>query len=255
MLPSVGKRAHAILRSQVMEKLEIARAPGQLGGFPGQQVSYGSHALRSFGTLCDQAGLSSAILFLDLASAFHHLIRESVVGAYDGSNLKPVLAVLQQSGHPIDQFQAFARLPGLLADIGVAELIIRLLRDIHVGTWCSLHQRWLLRTHRGTRPGSPLADIIFHALMTRVAQSVDEWLMQQSEIVHLKQALDIEVPTILWADDIAVPLAARQAIDLVPPSADGLGTSETDSASLWLHIEFLQGENECRCDIQRSQSR
>jgi hypothetical protein len=242
LLPSVGKRAHAILRSQVMEKLEIARAPGQLGGFPGQQVSYGSHALRSFGTLCDQAGLSSAILFLDLASAFHHLIRESVVGAYDGSNLKPVLAVLQQSGHPIDQFHAFARLPGLLADIGVAEPIIRLLRDIHVGTWCSLHQRWLLRTHRGMRPGSPLADIIFHALMTRVAQSVDEWLTQQNEIVHLKQALDIEVPTILWADDIAVPLAARQAIDIVPLLQMALGQVRQTLRAYGFTLNFSKGK-------------
>ena len=74
LLPSAGKRTHAILRSQIMKKLEITRAPGQLGGFPGQQVLYGSHAIRTFGTICDEAGLNCAILFLDLASAFHHLI-------------------------------------------------------------------------------------------------------------------------------------------------------------------------------------
>ena len=216
LLPSVGKRTHAILRSQIMEKLTAVRAPGQLGGFPGQQVIYGSHAIRTFGALCDNAGLSCAVLFLDLASAFHHLIRESVVGAWDGSHLEPVLAVLQQSGHAASNFQCFARLPGLLSKIGIAEPIVRLLRDIHIGTWCRIHARWLLRTHRGTRPGSPLADIIFHALMVRVAQSIDEWIGLQDDFVSLMHELDVAVPTILWADDIAVALATRKAADLVP---------------------------------------
>ena len=199
-----------------MEKLTAVRAPGQLGGFPGQQVIYGSHAIRTSGALCDNAGLSCAVLFLDLASAFHHLIRESVVGAWDGSHLEPVLAVLQQSGHAASNFQCFARLPGLLSKIGIAEPIVRLLRDIHIGTWCRIHERWLLRTHRGTRPGSPLADIIFHALMVRVAQSIDEWIGLQDDFVSFMHELDVAVPTILWDDDIAVALATRKAADLVP---------------------------------------
>ena len=217
LLPSAGKRTHAILRSQIMKKLEIARAPGQLGGFPGQQVLFGSHAIRTFGTICDEAGLNCAILFLDLASAFHHLIRESVVGAYDGGNLEPVLALLQhQDGSARADFRRFSALPGLLNDIGLAEPIVRLLRDIHINTWCSIHERWLLRTHRGTRPGSPLADIIFHALMTKIAQAIDAWLLTKDEFMQLLKDINVEVSSILWADDIAVPLATRRAEDLVP---------------------------------------
>ena len=45
LLPNAAKRAHALLRSQIMDKLELSRSPGQLGGFPGQQVLYGSHAI------------------------------------------------------------------------------------------------------------------------------------------------------------------------------------------------------------------
>ena len=216
LLPSVGKRTRAILRSQTMEKLATVRAPGQLGGFPGQQVIYGSHAIRTLGTLCDNAGLSCVVLFLDLASAFHHLIRENVVGAWDGSHLEPVLAVLQQSGHAASNFQCFAKLPGLLSEVCIAEPIVRLLRVIHIGTWCAMRERWLLRTHRGTRPGSPLADIIFHALMVRVAQSIDEWIGLQDDFVSLMHELDVAVPTTLWADDMAAPLATRKAADLVP---------------------------------------
>ena len=242
LLPSVGKRTHAILRTQIMAKLAPVRAPGQLGGFPGQQVTYGSHALRTFGTLCDNAGLSCAILFLDLASAFHHLVRESVVGAWDGRHLEPVFAALQQSGHARSNFQCFAKLPGLLSDIGIAEPIVRLLRDIHIGTWCTIHDRWMLRTHRGTRPGSPLADIIFHALMVRVAQSIDDWIHSHSDFMALLKELDVEVPTILWADDIAVPLATRKAPDLIPFLQAALEHVHTTLHGYGFTLNFSKGK-------------
>ena len=70
--------------------------------------------------------------------------------------------------------------------------------------------------YRGTRPGSPLADIIFHSLMAVVAQKVDAWLLQKTEYQALLREINIEMPTILWADDIAVCLATKSAVDLVP---------------------------------------
>ena len=110
--------------------------------------------------------LAALSLFLDLASAFHHLIRETVVGSFDGENLGPVLQVLHKDGNSVEKFRCFSQLPGILAELGVPEPIVRLLRDIHLGTWCTLHDQWLLRTHRGTRPGSPL----------RTSSSMPLWL-------------------------------------------------------------------------------
>ena len=139
LLPNAGKRLHAILRSHIMTTLAPARSPGQLGGFPGQQVLYGSQAVRTFGTICDAFGVSSAILFLDLSSAFHHLVREAVVGSVDGRNLKQVLDVLCSSGHSVDKFYHFQKLPGILAELGLPRPLVRLLQDIHLHTWCTIH--------------------------------------------------------------------------------------------------------------------
>ena len=52
-------------------------------------------------------GLSSAILFLDV-SAFHHLVRETVVGSYDGKNLDPVLDTLTRTGIDAEACRSFA---------------------------------------------------------------------------------------------------------------------------------------------------
>ena len=75
LLGNMAKRTHSVLRQRIMTHLERARAPGQLGGFQGQQVMFGSQALRLFGQLAAAKGVSSAVLFLDLSNAFHHLVR------------------------------------------------------------------------------------------------------------------------------------------------------------------------------------
>eukprot|EP00435_Cladocopium_sp_Y103_P038045 s36_g10.t1 len=216
LLPSAGKRVHAILRSRIMATLSLHRPSGQLGGYPGQQVIYGSHAVRTFSVVCDSHGLSSAVLFLDLSSAFHHLIREAVVGSFDGSNLEPVLETLKAAGHPQETFHRFRSFAGCLSEMGLNEALVRLLRDIHLSTWCTLRDRWLLRTCRGTRPGSPLADIVFHALMVQVVYRLEEWMLQQDEFQTLLAQVNITAPAILWADDIAVPAVTKAASQLVP---------------------------------------
>ena len=138
LLGNMAKRTHAVLRQQIMKHLSAARAPGQLGGFRGQQVCFGSQALRLFSRLADQRGVSSAILFLDLASAFHHLVRELVTGVSSSTNLEQLLHELRKAGTCGDKVSAAAGLPGILAELGAPECLIRLVRDIHAETWCSL---------------------------------------------------------------------------------------------------------------------
>eukprot|EP00435_Cladocopium_sp_Y103_P032590 s2690_g8.t1 len=216
LLENLPKRVHALLRSQVMRHLHPCRSPGQLGGFIGQEVLFGSMAIRTFGRLADKHSLSSAILFLDLASAFHHLIRETVVGCPSSDALHDLLSALARDGMPTTKLAAIAQLPNLLQQLGMPEPLIRLLRDIHYDTWCTFGSCHLLRTRRGTRPGSPLADVVFHVLMSRVGHAIDDWRQQQPDAPALFSAIGGDVPTILWADDIAVPVLSSSASRLVP---------------------------------------
>ena len=101
-------------------------------------MCFGSQALRLFSRLADQRGVSSAVLFLDLASAFHHLVRELVTGVSSSTNLEQLLHELRKAGTCGDKVSAAAGLPGILAELGAPECLIRLVRDIHAETWCSL---------------------------------------------------------------------------------------------------------------------
>ena len=79
--------------------------------------------------------VSSAVLFLDLSNAFHHLVRELVTGVSSSQNLDAVLDVLKSTGHPTAKLNAVCHLPGLLADLGAPSTLVRLVCDIHAETW------------------------------------------------------------------------------------------------------------------------
>lgn len=83
-------------------------------------------------------------------------------------------------------------------------MLVRLVRDIHAETWCSLPDNQILHTHRGTRPGSPLADSVFHILMTAVAKDIDAWIVETGVQEPVLGLGELAFPSIIWADDVAV---------------------------------------------------
>eukprot|EP00435_Cladocopium_sp_Y103_P030221 s2897_g7.t1 len=97
----------------------------------------------------------------------------------------------------------------------VDPVLLRLLRDIHVTTWYSLRGTDLVQTFRGTRPGSPLADAIFHLLMSDVASELRQWILAQPAYMALLNELNLEPTFIVWSDDFAIPWATSTASELV----------------------------------------
>ena len=118
LLPTFTKRVHALLRTQLMQLLERQRPPGQLGGFSHQQVMYGSQSLQVFGRIMDTLKLTSAVLFLDLATAFHRLVREWVSGVHVPADLLAVFQALEQEGLDVAEMCERIHMPSLLETPG-----------------------------------------------------------------------------------------------------------------------------------------
>ena len=161
LLPSFAKRLHSILRERLMQQTARSRDPGQLGGYHGQQVSFGAQLARTIAKIYTARGLSSAMVFVDLSTAFHHLVRELVTGVGSDDSFADVLAALRASGDPFEAGRQGHRLIGILETKHLDPLLLRLLRDVHSSTWYSLAGTDVTQTLRGTRPGSPLADAVF----------------------------------------------------------------------------------------------
>ena len=215
LLPTMAKRTHALLRRKIHQYLEPARLPGQLGGMPHQQVQFGSHALRSFCKTMDALGHSTGIVFIDLATAFHKLVRELVSGIASDTDVNNIVDELMTQGLPGDALRTALRLPPVLERLGAPAFLVELIKDIHCQTWYSLgNPATMSVTRKGTRPGSPLADMIFHLLMHEVLQAFQTWTLAQDEFQQLLRDADCPDSTIAWSDDLAIPWACRDCRDI-----------------------------------------
>ena len=217
LLPSVAKRLHALLRTSTVALIERIKPAGQIGGFQHQQVGFASQALRTFCRIMHAKGCSTGVLFIDLSNAFHRLVRELVCGVSDCADVQEVLRVIEASKGSTAGIRAWLRLPGLLERLGASPLLVQLLREVHTNTWHTLAALpGVTRTRRGTRPGSPLADIVFHVLMMDLVIEINTWIEQQTCYQAILKQFDVHFDTIVWSDDLAIPWCTWRAEELVP---------------------------------------
>lgn len=71
----------------------------------------GSQALQVFGRIMDGQNITTGILFLDLTTAFHRLVRDWTSGIHVDEDLEEVLATMDQETLPIADMCARLHLP------------------------------------------------------------------------------------------------------------------------------------------------
>lgn len=212
LLDGLGKLGHAVLRAQLMPALTAIKAPLQLGGFAHQSTLFATHYLRAFTQLAADRKISSAVLYIDIKSAFHSMLRELV---FDMQHPFPVQLqeILHAQGSDLgDIKQRIATedtLPGLISATG------RLLADAHQCTWYTVASAdELQHTTRGSRPGSPLADAAYNALMARLIGELQPLLFEHAPLRDAFAHLQLRAPIVAWVDDIVIPIATLKAQDL-----------------------------------------
>ena len=73
-------------------------------------------------------------MFVDLSTAFHHLVRELVVGVGDDDLYGRGLEALDAAQTPLEAASHGHRLIGILEKAHLDPLLLRLLRDAHQAT-------------------------------------------------------------------------------------------------------------------------
>eukprot|EP00435_Cladocopium_sp_Y103_P044546 s1260_g12.t1 len=240
-----GKILHAWARQRLLPTLLHRRAAGQIGGLPSQQTSTAIQLLKLHGRQGRAKRLSTAVIFVDLRAAFHHLLREYVFTCRE----------------PIDQ-QVLRRffnchdfdLTALSADLAQAskaqpkDVPIGLryfLDDVHKSTWFKLEAEDTncVSTERGTRPGSPLADLGFNLLMSRLMHIIGAALDALPVYAQGCAALGETVPPISWVDDLAIPLAVADPAQLVPLIEAAVAIIHTTFCSHGMSMNCDQGKS------------
>ena len=247
LLDLFGKKFHAWLRGRLVPILQQRKSDGQLGGLPSEQTITGAHVLRVHGQVSRALRMSSAVIFVDVRAAFHHMLRELIfLRGPPGINPDHVLdsahfdtAALQAlflqrcQTHPSD----FPMPLRHLAD------------DVHRFTWffqrgTSHSPSTVISTKRGTRPGSPVADVGFNLLMCDLLEELQMRLNQDDLILQHRQGFPVDTPPITWVDDLAVPIATRNPADLEPAIQKVLHHIHCVFYSRGLQINYDKGKTE-----------
>ena len=139
-----------------------------------------------------------------------------VVGVADHHKLQYVFDALRWADDPACRLSLGQALPCLIEQLGAPAYLVRLLRNIHDSTWTTINGKEFIRTHRGTRPGSPLADAIFHYIMYDFSNALRAFLLENGHVEKFARHLSMEADMIIWSDDLAVPIIEDQAADLIP---------------------------------------
>ena len=210
LIDVIGKLAHSLLRARFLPALLKWRLPLQLGGFPTCSTLFATHYLRSFHAKVRECKLASAILFLDVKSAFHSMVRQIVFGPAHAMPSHLCELLTEAGCDPAALRQAFEITSAAFhEDVSVADQ--RLLQDAHVYTWFGLAGTDdAFCTARGSRPGSPLADIAFNAMMTHVLQALHDRLDGCLPLQQGFHALGLKAPPVAWVDDVAVPIVVSE---------------------------------------------
>ena len=250
LLPTLAKRFHSMLRTRLLPYLVKNKPQGLLGGLPHQEVAYGSMAVRAFNTVAHTRGWSHATLYIDLRNAFHHLVRELLLGVVDPDGFHEVLCtILKQKG----ETQAVQHLSeeGIFKQFGVPAALQRLLADVHTGTWCQIgNTQRTMRTNRGSRPGSPLADMVYHFLMAAVQRDIEAALHERAAFQEMIDHLHIQATPITWADDLAIPWATSKPEELLKEVHDITGIVYMHFKARGMTLNFQPGKTSAVVTLQ-----
>eukprot|EP00435_Cladocopium_sp_Y103_P062446 s894_g24.t1 len=213
VLDCLAKLHHAMLRRKLLPWASEVRLSTQYGGYRGQQTPFASILLRSYSAVAAAKQVSLAVLFLDVRNAFHCLLRQHAFGttAAFPCALRQTLEaeglnVQQLIDHAADHAAPFET---------VNPMVARLVKDAHQDTWFTCPgSNTCHATTRGSRPGSPLADIAYNIMMTSLLRKLQAVIGSLPTIMQANVYMQCAAPVIAWVDDIALPLPCLDASQL-----------------------------------------
>jgi len=190
-----GKQFQNYHRRHLMQAFLKQARPNACGGVPNRGTDFASHIITTTQRLTKKQGKSGACLFVDVIAAFDSTDR---------------VITLNTPGQTTDALDAPFNSK-------------QILKDSYNNTWISVQgMEPILSTSKGSRPGTPLADLSFNILMTKVLNIIES-RMQQHDIhiqityspdsttlqlnpLHPPQT-DIDIGEVGYVDDVAIPIA------------------------------------------------
>ena len=226
LMPTFTKYIHRALRPCIGQHFQQHALPLQLGGKPQTPLAFAAHIVRGYLRWRAQLGKTACVIFADVASAFYAAIRQ-LAAPVPSHNFQALCAGLgltegdmrELAGKLAGKLQE----PSGLASNGASPWLQALTAQVHSGTWMTIGTSPdPVVTRRGTRPGSPWADVTFGTILKRVLAFRDEsrdtcrvptvpWDRSKNLFVTGAAVVDVPVEEVIWADDVSTCLEVDSA--------------------------------------------
>lgn len=195
-------------RRSLADGLDRYAVPLQLGCRKGLGVNAAHLALRLHVDSCGAKQQSLAILFIDLRSAYYSVVKELYHAGGTGSDEQFLCKLFGKLGLPdaaLEDFVAHVSSTCLPNDVGLSSTSAAIVQSTLERSWYQLPSSPdLFAPATGTRPGDPLADILFSYAMSDVLWEVYEVLLRDGSILQLGPDLPAGAT---WADDTCLFLS------------------------------------------------
>ena len=243
LLDVLGKLHHGLLRRRLLPWAAQNRLDTQFGGFQGQQTLFASLLLRSYARVAEAKQVSLAIVFVDVRNAFHCLLRQHAF-ATTATFPQKLQQVLTEEGLDVDRLTADIG-PHASAFAHAPPTVARLIKDAHCNTWFTCPgSTKCFETTRGSRPGSPIADLAYNVMMSSLLKELQMALHQLPLLQQANCFLECPSPTVAWVDDIALPLPCLQASDLDALLESAMGEIHRVFRGYGLRLNCTAGKTE-----------
>ena len=173
------KLYHQFVRQHLVDLWEKQADSLQCGGRRGVGVDVAHHVVQSHQCWATTHSIPSAILFIDLRSAFYTVLRQSFTKIQ--CNNQAFIHAMSTLGIPMENIVGLieAAEKECITE-GLSTHMQKVLHDMMTNTFFTIPSlQDPCRTTRGTRPGDPVADVLFNMSMTSLLASFREHFAAQ----------------------------------------------------------------------------
>ena len=253
LIESAAKGIASAARDSLLAGFEKILQPGQGGSRRGAPLQLPMIYAQSTLDFLIRKGISGGLIFIDGKAAFYATFREIVLGQ-DALLTPQQIERLVQLISPDETIQeailtaAFA--PGLLASADVSPALRDYLASSLHRTWFLIGNQAIFRTHAGSMPGAPLADLVFQFafghFMERAYERIHQLDLDLMVSANHPQYDDVKykVPAGSWMDDIVYPISSSSAAQLIPRAQQLLKVVAEELACIGIRVNVEKGKSE-----------
>ena len=251
LMGSLGKLLRASTRQIVQKPHSLVSDTMQMGGKEKMAVQFGSQCIRSYLYFTKQQGMSAAVIFADVQSAYYRALREFITAPITSDeDLARVVRSFNLDASVMHEIHAAVHGHHGAHECHQTGLQTSLLKEALSDTWFSCSGDETVATTRGTRPGDSWADTTYNVIMSKVLSRIKQHL-REAGLLHavptpqelspfntqfLNELTDLTHVT--WADDLALMVLSPCAALLPQRVADSMHILKTDFSSFAMDLSI-----------------